>query len=100
MAVLSSSDRSRSRNSGRGSHPSAASMRAGVHARSGMAALHSRAQRLQRAELQLLDGAFGPAEPRRDVAHAPLMREAFDDDGALRRGQLVDVPEEPRVIFE
>src|SRR5947199_918956 len=63
--------------------------------RSDMGSLHSRAEFLQRAELELLDGAFGLLQPARDFANAPFLHEPLDDHPALILRQLVHEPEEP-----
>src|SRR5882672_4534862 len=64
-AILSRSDLSRARNAGRGASNSARSSQS-IRGESGIGALHSRSQRVQRAELELLDGAFALPESRGD----------------------------------
>src|SRR5262245_34837630 len=88
---------SRARNSGRGSSLSMCSMSRWEY--SGIGASHPRPQLVQRAELQLLDGALALAEACRDVADAALVDEALDDDVALVARELVDQPEQPRALF-
>src|SRR5205823_427979 len=94
-AILSRSDLSRARNAGRGASVSARSSQS-IRGESGIGALHSRSQCLQRAELKLFDGAFALVESRGDLPDAPLLDVAFDDDGSLIRGQLLDQPEHER----
>src|SRR5262245_22566987 len=88
---------SRARNSGRGSSLSMCSMSRWEY--SGIGASHPRPQLVQRAELQLLDGALALAEACRDVADAALVDEALDDDVALVPRELVDQSEQPRALF-
>src|SRR5262249_23278018 len=66
---------------------------------SGIAILHAPPQRLERADLQLFDRAFGAAEPARRLADAAFVDEAVDDHGALRLRQRVDEPVEPRALL-
>src|SRR5437763_304143 len=91
-AVLSRSDFNRARNSGRGASASARASQS-IRGESGIDALHSRSQRLQRAELKLLDGAFALLEPLGDLPEAPLLDVAFDDHGPLIAGKLLDQTE-------
>src|SRR5262249_3660429 len=58
-----------------------------IWARSVMGVPHAGAQALQRAELQLLDGAFRAAERPRDLGDAPLLDEALHDDAPLVQRQ-------------
>src|SRR5256884_2072813 len=51
--------------------------------RLGMAALHSRSQSLERAQLQLLDGSYAFAKPLRDFPDAALVDEALVNDALL-----------------
>src|SRR5262245_6914894 len=88
---------SRARNSGRGSSLSMCSMSRWEY--SGIGTSHPRPQLVQRAELQLLDGALALAEACRDVADAALVDEALDDDVALVPRELVDQSEQPRALF-
>src|SRR3982074_2224090 len=65
-----------------------------INGRSAIGTLHPRAETLQGAELQLLHGAFGPAQPAGNVPDAPLLDEALDDDTALIGRELVDEAKE------
>jgi len=64
-----------------------------------MAATHTRAQSLQRPELELFDCALGPSEFHCDVANALLLNEAFDDDGPLVGRKIIDQPEQNDATF-
>src|SRR5262245_52774474 len=88
---------SRARNSGRGKSLSRCSMSRWEY--SGIGTSHPRPQLVQRAELQLLDGALALAEACRDVADAALVDEALDDDVALVARELIDQSEQPRALF-
>src|SRR5262245_9727469 len=94
-ALLSRSAFSRALNPARGRSASARSSRS-IPVYSGMGSLHARSERLQRALLQLLDGALALPQARRDLADAALLDIALDDHGALVRGQLLDEPEDRR----
>src|SRR5712671_4736214 len=98
-AVLSRSDFSRARNSGRGASASARASQS-ICGESGIGALHSRSQRLQRPELKLLDGAFALVESRGDLPDAPLLDVAFDDHGPLIGGKLLDQTEHERPLVD
>ena len=65
-----------------------------------MATLHPGAQRLERAELELLDGAFRFLEPAGDFADGALLDEALADDLALSSGKVVDEPEQAGVVVD
>src|SRR6476660_7527033 len=62
-----------------------------TRARSAMAT-HASAQVLQRAELKLLDGAFGPIERRSHFSNALLVDEAHADHLLLQIRQLLHMP--------
>src|SRR5437762_1474450 len=96
--ILSSSVLSRARNAGRGASPSIASIAGSEY--SGMAALHAPPQRVERAKLQLLDGALAAAESLGGLANGALVDEPVDDDGPLVGGQRVDEAEEARTLVE
>lgn len=68
--------------------------------RLGMATLHLRAQSLERAELKLLDGAFGFFQAASDFPDSALLDEALADDLALNGGKVIDEPEEARVVVD
>src|ERR1051325_8855805 len=68
--------------------------------RSAMRPPHLRAQRLDGAELQLLDGPLAAAELARHVGDGALLGEALDEHGALRRRQRVDEAEEEGAAFD
>src|SRR5438128_1557611 len=90
---------SRARNSGRGRSPSMRSMSRCEYLGTGASPHHhSRPQLLQRAQLQLLDGALAPAEACGDVADAALVDEALDDHVALIARQRIDEAEQPRAF--
>src|SRR5579859_621718 len=57
--------------------------------RLGMATLHLRAESLQRAELQLLDGSLGLLQACGDFADGALVDEALVDDAPLCGGKFV-----------
>src|SRR5262252_7489005 len=92
-ALLSRSAFRRALNAARGRSASARSSRS-IPVYSGMGGLHARSQRLQRTQLQLLDGALALVQARRDFADAALLDIALDDHGALVGGQLVDGSED------
>src|SRR5437762_7048691 len=93
--VLSRSALKRARNAARGMLASACSSRS-MRGDSGIGALHFLPQRLQRAELELLDRAFAPAKPRGDLADAAPLDVALDDYRPLIGGQAVDELEHTR----
>src|SRR6184192_2789900 len=68
--------------------------------RSAMRPPHLRPQRLDGAELQLLDGALAAAELPRHVGDAALLGEAGHEHVALRRRQRVDEAEEERAALD
>src|SRR5947208_9497683 len=98
-AVLSSAALKRARNPARGMLASACSSRS-MRGDSGIGALHFFPQRLQRAELELLDCAFALAKPRGDLADAALLDVALDDDRPLIGGQAVDELEHMRQLID
>jgi hypothetical protein len=59
----------------------------------------ARAEILNSAELELLDGSFGTTELSGDFAGAALLDETVDDDAALIRRKAVDELEEHGVSF-
>ncbi len=65
-----------------------------------MAALHSRSQSLERAQLQLLDGSFAFAKPLRDFPDAALVDEALVNDALLNFRKLAYQSEQPRAVFD
>jgi hypothetical protein len=65
-----------------------------------MATLHLRAQRLERAELKLLDGAFRFLQPSRDFADSALLDKAFVYDELLSGGELADEPKKGGVVVD
>jgi hypothetical protein len=65
-----------------------------------MAALHLRAQGLERAELKLLDGAFRFLQAAGDFADGALLDEALADNLSLSGGKVVDESEEARVVVD
>src|SRR5438477_1112220 len=97
--VLSRSALKRARNAARGMLASACSSRS-MRGDSGMGALHSLPQRLQRAELELLDRAFALAEPRGHFADAALLDVALDDHRPLIGGQTIDELEYARQLID
>src|SRR5438132_564229 len=97
--VLSRSALKRARNAARGMLASACSSRS-MRGPSGMGALHSLPQRLQRAELELLDRAFALPEPRGHFADAALFDVALDDHRPLIGGQIVDELEHARQLID
>src|SRR5438105_7705187 len=92
-ALLSRSVFSRALNSARGTSASARSSQS-IPVCSGMAGLHSRSQRFEGAQLQLLDGALAPVQTLRDLADTALLDVPLDDHGALIGWQPIDEPEE------
>src|SRR5262249_32122987 len=88
---------SRARKSGRGRSPRRRSMSRCEY--SGIGASHPLAQTIDRAQLQLLDGAFAFADSLGRFADAALVDEALDDDVALIVRQLVDEAEQTRTFF-
>src|SRR5437762_6800909 len=75
---------------------SIASFSRSTSSRSGIGALHPRAEVLQRPELQLLHRALGLVQTPRDLADASLFDESLDDDAALVGGQIADEPKHIR----
>ena len=65
-----------------------------------MATLHLGAQGLERAELKLLDGAFGFTKLMRNFAGAALLDEALVNDVALGFRKLADELEEARAALD
>src|SRR5262249_60391440 len=92
-ALLSRSAFSRALTSARGRPASARSSRS-IPVSSGMGRLHARSQRLQRAQLQLLDGALALVQTRCNVADAALLDVTLDDHGPLIGGALLHGPGE------
>src|ERR671930_2643119 len=86
----------RLRNDGRGRSRSASAICSIVISGSGIAASHPRAQRLERAKLELLDGALRLVHALRDLADAPLVDEPVDDHRTLIRGEGIEWPEQAR----
>src|SRR5213080_1264999 len=82
-AMRRSSAFSRFRNEGRGRSRSASAICSIVITGSDIAASHPRAQSLERARLELLDGALRLVHTLRDVADAPLVDEPVKDHRAL-----------------
>src|SRR5919198_6493009 len=99
-AIRARSAFSRLRNEGRGRSRSASAICSIVITRSGIAASHPRAQRFERAELELLDGALGFLQALRDFANAPFVHEPVEDDRALIRRKRVDEPEQTRHLVD
>src|SRR5271165_5554350 len=68
--------------------------------RSGMTALHTRAQILDRAELELLDGSFTAAELQRHFANAALVDETPVDHAPLVVREIVHQTKELSAMFD
>src|SRR5580692_5354020 len=68
--------------------------------RLGMATLHLRAQRLECAELKLLDGAFRFAQAVGDFPDRALLDKALADDLALNRGKAIHETEKAGVVVD
>src|ERR1043165_9987244 len=79
---------SRSRNSGRGIPSRSRSISRCEYLVMGPS--HAGAHFVQRAQLQLLDGAFALADPRGGLADAALVDEALDNHAPLVVRQAVD----------
>src|SRR5436853_4678115 len=92
-ALLSRSAFSRALNAARGRSARARSSHC-IPVRSGMAGLHPRPERFERAQLKLLDRALAPVQTLRHLSDAALLDVPFDDYGALIRGQLIDEAEQ------
>src|SRR5437762_4159893 len=73
---------------------SIASSSRSTSSRSGIGALHPRAEVLQRPELQLLHRAFRFVQTRGNLADASLFDEPLDDDAALVGRQIADEAED------
>jgi hypothetical protein len=65
-----------------------------------MATLHLSAQGFERAELQLLDGAFGFVQATSDFADSALLDKAFVNNAALNGGELVDETKQAGVVVD
>src|SRR6266496_1168996 len=98
VAILSKSALSCARNLGRGRSRSACSICGRVYL--GIATPHPLPQRLQRAQLELLDRALGLLQALRDVANAPLVDEPLHDHHPLISGELIHEAEQPRALLD